>query len=130
MAKKQVNYPTNDELERLLQDAEDVGIAIVTVLENYKMGLSNMLHRKPYRERSDESIIYAKRDFLLSLLHLFPIRGNSCIYCLRHEYDCDNCEWAKVYNKCDSVRTNWKQMHSAKKVLEAYILKTYTPLTK
>jgi len=62
----------------------------------------------------------AKQSLMLTIVNSLPLRNTYCPFCLAHSFDCDSCEYAMLYGKCEDANSTFAQLITAKdKILEA-----------
>jgi hypothetical protein len=88
--------------------------------------------RKITQAESVEEIMLCKKEFLVSLLEIFPIDASCCYFCLLHKAadsltGCSVCEYARHHGICDSgpQLSDWGKIYSYYTSLKNAITKHY-----
>lgn len=78
-----------------------------------------------------EEVMYLKKELLLALLERFPVKADTCYFCILHDFEekgidaCKQCEYAKKHQACDSLHSGYQVVAHQKGLLQETISRLY-----
>jgi len=108
--------PSGKNAQAALQAAQH---NLVYWLGNFIQAVSHSTN-KLLRASTVDRYMETKQSLMLTIVNSLPLHNTHCPFCLAHTFDCDSCEYAMLYGKCEVANSTFAQLITAKnKILEA-----------
>jgi len=101
------------------------------LIENLKIWLKRLnrivksLVKDMEEAETVEEIMALKRELLLRYICLIPISASYCYFCIKHDLECNKCEYAKHHGICTYAESDYAKIIDKAKELELTVAELY-----